>query len=64
MEGHEIPTEVVEKLSPATRNLFKDEKVNIKNNIPVNELIESMGNSNDNGKKDVSNEKYNNLYFR
>ena len=64
MEGHEIPTEVVEKLSPATRNLFKDEKSNIKNKIPVSELIESMGNSNDNGKKDVSNEKYNNSYFR
>ena len=63
MEGKEIPTEIVQKLSHTARNLFKDENGNFKSKVPVSELVEAIGSSNYNT-KDVSNEKRSNSYFR
>lgn len=46
MEGKEIETDTIQKLAPATRELFKDQKGNILNKIPVSKLVNSVGNSN------------------
>ena len=65
MEGKEIATDVVQKLSPTVRNLFKDENGNFKSKIPVSELVGSIGNGNGSSDlKDISNEKFSSSYFR
>ncbi|PXF46073.1 hypothetical protein BWQ96_04173 [Gracilariopsis chorda] len=55
MEGKDIAPDVVQKLSPQVRNMFKDENGNFKSRVPVNQIIGVMGDSRSNGdNKDVN----------
>ena len=43
MEGKDIDPEVVQKLSPQMRDMFKDENGNFKSRVPVNHIIGVIG---------------------
>ena len=51
IEGREIDQEVVQKLSPQIRTMFKDENGNFKPRVPVNQTISAMGGNSINGDK-------------
>lgn len=65
IEGKEIPKEVVEKLSPSLRDMFKDENGNFQPKIPASKLIESLdGDKTNTETNPVSNDKLSRSYFR
>ena len=64
MEGKETATDVIQKLSSSVREVFKDENGNYKNKVPVNAIIEVIGDSNNSIAKEDSNAKTSNSYFR
>ena len=64
MEGKEIATDVIQKLSPSVREVFKDENGSYKNKVPVSEIIGVIGDGNSNEEKENSNDKTSNSYFR
>ncbi len=63
MEGKEIPTETIQKLAPATRELFKDQNGNVVNKIPVSKLVDAVG-TNDVTQNQASCTKANMSYFQ
>ena len=65
ISGREIPSDTVQKLSPTVRELFKDENGRYKSKVPVNQIVDVIGNKTGNIETNiVSNAKSNNSYFR